>query len=82
MLRVTGHLFFLNLADLGPDFAVGSIVAQPTAQILASGWFSSVGGQPRSGIARLNPHRDWESLELVLQATSFSDQPPPATAWE
>ena len=41
---------------LGSAGNVGSIVVQPDGKILAGGVFTSIGGQPRIGIARLDPN--------------------------
>ncbi len=57
---------------------VQALAVQPNGKILVGGWFSTVGGQPRSNLARLNPDGSLDStfnlgansnvLALVLQA--------------
>lgn len=57
---------------------VQALAVQPNGKIVVGGWFSTVGGQPRSNLARLNPDGSLDStfnlgansnvLALVLQA--------------
>lgn len=48
---------FLTRADLGTDQlgAIERLAIQPDGRLLLGGWFNRIGGQPRRGLARLNP---------------------------
>src|SRR5262249_28101400 len=45
---------FLNWPD-GADGEVSSVAAQDDGSVIIGGWFTTVAGQPRHRIARLNP---------------------------
>lgn len=54
----------------------GTIVAQPaplqSGQILVGGWFTTLGGQPRDHIARLNPDGSPDNTLILLAPTSWA----------
>ena len=59
-LTSTSALLSVNLAvpdafSPGADSAVNAIAVQPDGKIIVGGYFSSLGGQPRNLIGRLNP---------------------------
>ena len=45
----------VNVANGSTAYPIGTLAIQPDGRILIGGYFNSVGGQSRSGVARLNP---------------------------
>ena len=72
----------LGLARLNPDGSLDSFVAnvsrplgigvvhtivvQPDGKILVGGYFTAIGGQPRAGLARLNPDGSLDTFDANL----------------
>ncbi len=59
----------------GADFAVRCLIVQPDGKILLGGYFSTVNGQSRNGIARLNPNGSLESTGTFNPGTGVSGGP-------
>lgn len=57
---------------LGPNDSTQVVAVQPDGKILIGGYFTAVNGQPRNGIARLNPDGSVESTTTFNAGTGLN----------